>query len=281
MNVIQEQVDRVNYITDVWDDPCGADWVVYVESFGAASLNLAISLATFGLDDVVRAAARPKNVRQRPKLRRSGNSPRSRVPGLPEPGDEIGKRLPGAYELRQRTVSDGVRNLWILDGVLQRALWWWMVVDLSTQFAFDFTSQLYKSEACEKADSAYAKGTGPAAVAAIQGWQASNLGPPDTERGNIAWSGGAARLDVETGQYTYCFDVRETTGGANTIKTRIVSNRNGPGTVEDERSNSPDQDGKLQNIARCATLAGVTYNGENWADQGGADGEATAIASER
>src|SRR3546814_3052744 len=73
-------------------------------------------------------------------LFRSG---RSVIPGL---GEIIGKNLPGAEDVSSRKVSDGVKTLWIVDGQLQRLLYFWMIRDLVTDFAYDWISGVIRDD---------------------------------------------------------------------------------------------------------------------------------------
>jgi hypothetical protein len=142
---------RVNYVIDHWDVWCDAPLAVYAETLWPAALDLFVGLMTFGMDDVIRGYARPKNLRSRSHGKRSNRGRRRPRLGLPELGDEIGSRLPGARDMHNRKVTDGVRNLWLFDSALQRGLYYYMLADLGTEFAANWTSLLYDTQHCQKA----------------------------------------------------------------------------------------------------------------------------------
>lgn len=51
--------------------------------------------------------------------------------------------------MRNRPVTAGVRNLWIIDGLIQRALWYWLVAEVTTDFFHNWLSALHKTEFCQ------------------------------------------------------------------------------------------------------------------------------------
>lgn len=173
--------DKVNGIVRFIEDPCEAPWIVYLELAKEPLKNAILTWFTFGLADVMRGAFRPKGVRGRRHGRgrgkggaRAGKIGRalSRVPGIGDDvGNFIGKRLPGAHGLNQRHVSQGVKNMWFIDGVLQRGLWWWLVIGMTTDFLYEWTSLLQQSEFCKRTAQRglYASGVTGGALA-IQGW---------------------------------------------------------------------------------------------------------------
>jgi hypothetical protein len=158
-------VDQVNFVVNAWDVACEEPWTVYVETALPAALDLIIAWASFGFDDVVRGYFRPNTAGRRglplgtglgaparsARHGRRGARSRGRGRRFPEFGEMIGKRLPGQKAVASRHVTDGVRNLWQIDGMIQRGLYHWMVVDTLTQFAYDWTSALYSTRACQNA----------------------------------------------------------------------------------------------------------------------------------
>lgn len=140
--------DKVNYVIDSWTNACEAPWYIYIETMLPAALEAFITLMTFGWDDVIRGYWRPRGLRSR-RHGRKGRKGR-RFPRLfPEIGEEIGKRLPGAEKVKGRKWKAGGVTLWRIDGVAQRILFWWLVVDVTVDFAFNWTSLLYQTEWCK------------------------------------------------------------------------------------------------------------------------------------
>lgn len=142
-------VDRVQHLKYIYTNPCNVPLIYYVET-ALPALGLALlEYMDFGVMDVVRGFAKPAALaRGRHGSRR--NRGRSRIPRLPDFGDEIGKKLrPDAIHKRQ--ISDGNLHLWKLYGRLEHLLWWWMVADIAANFAYNWGSAIYDNEYCRKA----------------------------------------------------------------------------------------------------------------------------------
>ncbi len=140
--------DKVNYVIDSWTRGCEAPWFIYVETMGPAALKAFITLMTFGWDDVARGFFRPRGLRSQ-RHRRKGKKTGRLARFFPEIGEEIGKRLPGATEVKGRFYGHGEKALWLIDGVIQRGLFWWLIADVTIDFAFNWTSLLYESDFCK------------------------------------------------------------------------------------------------------------------------------------
>ena len=139
--------EQINYIKKFVSNPCDAPWTVYVELFFPALGKALLMILAFGMDDVLRGFFRPKGVRG-PWHRRRGRKGKARFRGIPEIGEAIGSRLPGAEEVRGRSVSQGVKHMWMVDGVLQRILWYWLLVDVVVEGLYQWTSMINKTEFC-------------------------------------------------------------------------------------------------------------------------------------
>lgn len=143
--------DKVNFVIDSWASPCEAPWYIYVETLWPALLKAFITLATFGWDDVARGYFRPRGLGHRRTGKRKGKWRRA-IPAFPELGEEIGKRLPGADEIKGEKWSVLGKTLWRIDTVVQRALFWWLVADVTVDFAYNWTSLLYETVWCQASD---------------------------------------------------------------------------------------------------------------------------------
>lgn len=152
-------IERVNYVKDFICDPCEAPFIVYVETFLPAFGELVLEWYGFSLDDIIRGYFRPaglvshghkRRLADRKKRRKKNKLIRAldEIIGF-EPGEVIAKNLPLQQNMRFRKISDGVRHLWIIDGIMQRAFYYWMVIDLVTEFAYKWTSLLMKTEYCQ------------------------------------------------------------------------------------------------------------------------------------
>lgn len=164
-------IDRVNYVVKTVNNPCDTPWVVIAETAGKAALSVAIAVVCFDIFDVARFVFRPAGLRSGRHLSRGkkGQNKRSSK-GL---GRKLANKVPVLAALEQRTVSNGVKHMWIIDGIGQRLLWWWLMIDVSTAFFYNWTTMLAKTEKCQMANiPGAALGEGkPSGVLAIQGWQ--------------------------------------------------------------------------------------------------------------
>jgi hypothetical protein len=143
--------DKVNYVIDAWTIACDAPWYIYVETLKPALLNAFITLITFGWDDVARGYARPPDPHSRRRSGKRGKGKGRGLRGIPELGEMGGRNLPGSSAARGATWSTGLKALWRIDSVAQMALFWWLVADVTIDFAFEFTSLLYETRWCQDA----------------------------------------------------------------------------------------------------------------------------------
>lgn len=142
-------INKVNAIVWYASNPCNAPWVLYFETALPAIGRSIVMLLDFGFDDVVRGALRPRGLRGAGHTRRRGRGG-VRGQGVPELGELIGADVPGAQEAKGRSVAQGVKNMWIIDGVIQRGLWYWLVADIIVNFFYMWFSAIQKTQFCEQ-----------------------------------------------------------------------------------------------------------------------------------
>ena len=146
-NAPEHYINRINTIIDFFQSDCRPSWYVYIQTLLPALGEAVLVLLDYGWDDIARGFLRPYGLRSRRSLRR-GKRGRFRLPEIPEIGEEIGKRLPGAQIIRARRIGAAQRLLFTVDMAVQRALWYWLVVDLVTETAYNWATNLMRSEAC-------------------------------------------------------------------------------------------------------------------------------------
>ncbi len=137
----------INYVVDVWAQPCEAPWYIYARTFGPAALAALITLASFGWDDVFRGYVRPKGLRAR-KFKKKPFRIKGVPIRFPEIGELLGKRLYGAKRFQGTKHFATNASLWRIDGVLQRGMFYWLLADIAVDFAFEFSSVMYATEWC-------------------------------------------------------------------------------------------------------------------------------------
>lgn len=130
-------LDKINFVRFYMSNTCDVPFIVYLEAGLGALKDAIISLLSFGLTDMVRAFFRPKGLRTR-RHGRKGRRGKRRRELLPETAEMVAKRVPGAERVKNRRVSDGPRTLWVIDTFIQRILYYWLVVDVVIEFAYDF-----------------------------------------------------------------------------------------------------------------------------------------------
>lgn len=181
-------IDRVNYIVDFVEDPCQAPWTVYVRCAVPPLGRVALILLDIDIWDIFRAYFRPAGLRSwsHARLIRKG---KRFLPDIPDINEMIGRHLPGAKILRGRMFSQLQRYLWIIDGVVQRALWWWLVIDLVTGYLYSWGSLVNESWYCRLGDKSgvLAEGDG-GGFPAISGPVAVSIPDVTKQRGVIDWS---------------------------------------------------------------------------------------------
>lgn len=143
-------LDKVNTIIDFVEHPCQAPWQVYVELALIPAGKAILQLVEPSLLDIVRAYFRPKGLRKG-RHGRHGRR-RGRRGGIPDTSELIGHHLPGYNATSMRHVSDGVKFLWLVDGVIQRVFWYWLIADVTLDFFYNWTSAIQKSEYCKYQD---------------------------------------------------------------------------------------------------------------------------------
>lgn len=143
-------IDRVNYVVNFWEDPCDAPWTVYIETALPALGQAAITLVEPSPDDVLRAYVKPGGARSAGRF--GGFLEEEEIAGseplLKDTSEMIGEAIPFKARWDNPVLAEDFKYFWIFDGVTQRLLWYWMMADLISQFLFDWTTLINKSEYC-------------------------------------------------------------------------------------------------------------------------------------
>lgn len=161
-------VGRLNTVTALWEFSCNAEntdkWIVLAETLLPAVGELWLGMVGFDWDDIARAFFRPTGLRFRYKMR--DGKKKSKKTKLqkawnflfPEIGELVAAKLPLARFVKGRKVGNAQRWLWVVDGVAQRALYYWLLVDLGIDFAYNTSSSLIKNPRCWKSGSGWFQG---------------------------------------------------------------------------------------------------------------------------
>lgn len=147
---------RINGIRFWIDNPCDAPWFIYAETAFLPAVKVSLQLVLFSMQDLIRAYFRPKGLRSGRHLRRGSKGGRKKGVrrkrwSIPDTPELIAKRLPGYEATAQRQVSQGVKALWRVDGVLQRYALYFLIADLASDFFFEWSSAIMETEYCKQA----------------------------------------------------------------------------------------------------------------------------------
>lgn len=128
-------IEQVNFVVAVYQSECQNHWSVYLETFTPAFLEFLVGITDFDEGDVLRFIFRPKGLKRGGHLKAGGLR-------------RFAGKIAGLKQLQGRKYTNGVRNLWIFDTALQKLFFWWMVVDLVTQFVYRWTSLAFERAQC-------------------------------------------------------------------------------------------------------------------------------------
>lgn len=143
---VKRRISKVGAISRYWSEQCQTPWTAIMETIPGAAAKPVIGLLSFGLDDVLRGYLRPRGLKPGRKF-----APKKRFynrPTIPELGEEIGKRIPGAETIKGRQFGAIEKFLWIADGAMQRALYYVMVFDAVLDTWYNSVSALRKQGYC-------------------------------------------------------------------------------------------------------------------------------------
>lgn len=143
-------IDRVNYVIDFWEDPCTAPWTVYAETALPALGDLAIAFIEPSPTDVLRAYVKPRGARSAGRfggyLKEAETLEKG--PLIPDSSELIGERVPFKAKFDAPVLRERFRAFWIIDGAIQRILWYYLLADLISEFLYDWTTLIMQSQQC-------------------------------------------------------------------------------------------------------------------------------------
>lgn len=143
---VQHKINGFQAITFLFQNRCSAPAMLYLETLLPFVGDGILRLLEFGPLDIVRAYFRPALFRGGRHFR-GGKRGGKRGLKFPELSESIARRLPLAEEAKGRYVADGVRHLWLLDGVLQAEFNNLLVADIIDDTLVGW-AQLLRSKAC-------------------------------------------------------------------------------------------------------------------------------------
>ncbi|MEM1544697.1 MAG: hypothetical protein QW795_08450 [Candidatus Bathyarchaeia archaeon] len=123
-------------------------WWIYVETAMKPLGELVLALIDFDWDDILRGFLRPTGIRSRPGVLSELAESFLVKFEIPELGEVIGAHLPGARIVKRFTSHPATRALFKIDAMAQRALFYWMVLDVTTDFFYNWSLGLFRTRVC-------------------------------------------------------------------------------------------------------------------------------------
>lgn len=135
-------LDRVTFIANYALDTCSTPWNLYLRTGGRSTANLALGLVGTSWDDIARELFRPKGQRI---LSHGGDWKRNQKRGkskalLTDTAELVGKELSLFNPWEKPKYTKGDLFIWEIDNFFQRQLYKVLVVNLVTDFAYDWWS---------------------------------------------------------------------------------------------------------------------------------------------
>lgn len=144
----------VQSVIRILTNECGVDpFVVFLEHKEEFAGEAVMVLVGFGMDDVVRGMVRPARTGHRSRRKPRRGKPKWWKPKygwLPEIGEIIGSKIRKATGsgVFDAVAGDKTKKLWIVDGVLQRILFYWMIYDLIDSITYKWMLAVLLGEKC-------------------------------------------------------------------------------------------------------------------------------------
>lgn len=149
-----------NLITDIIETPCEDKWNVIIETAIPAAGSSLWLLLTPNPGEMLEEYLSPKGSRKggrggrdtKNKYRQKGKSGkiRRRWPALPHVDSLIADRLPGAQAVQGRNIGAGQRFLFEGIDLADRALWYFLLMDVAENFFVKWNSGIMESRFCTR-----------------------------------------------------------------------------------------------------------------------------------
>ena len=140
---------ELNYIFSYFYNGCRTDRDVVIQLAQEPAGKVALSLLSFGWEDIVKSFWRPKGLRQHRHGRK--RKKKGRGGGLPQINDILAEALDPKNDLFEPLHDDGLRIWWELENTIERVSYTIMLWDLIETFAFEVILGILDTQAtkCE------------------------------------------------------------------------------------------------------------------------------------
>lgn len=149
-----------NFVIDVLDTPCEDKWTVVVQTALPAAGDALTLLAIPQPKEILEEYLNPKEARRGRRasrkrrglrrLRSANGKIRRRFPRPPNIDELIAARLPGSHAIQGRRAGRG--DIWIFEGIdiVDRVLWYWLLLEVNEQFWYSWSSQIMQAQFCSR-----------------------------------------------------------------------------------------------------------------------------------
>lgn len=139
--------DRINTIVDYFEWSCSEKHIWFVTLFLPCLGKAALALLSTDWDDVARGFLRPYGTGGRKSLVFRPDAAKWEFE-IPELGEEIGNRLPGAKVIKANKWWGKTRFLWEVDMAIQKYLYYWLIIDVVSELLFNYASAVLRQVDC-------------------------------------------------------------------------------------------------------------------------------------
>jgi hypothetical protein len=206
-----EHARRLNFIWRQIIDPCDAPITVWLWAFWPAFWHLVLQWYTIDISQILIAYLRPgfRAFGARNK-RHWGGGQRGRRPGGKkgrlnplnfDPNEFIGSEILGWDEIPGKGPFPGELWFWTIEGLIERVQFYWMVMDLGTEFLYEWASAVARTSYCHARDDGVLLATAPGyPQSGIFGWDAMGILDAVKIRNIDFWNGYGVSSSVGPGQ---------------------------------------------------------------------------------
>lgn len=184
-NPLRDFERRLEWILQSLGDICDAPITIWIQKLWPALGHLVLEWYAFDFQNLFVAYLRPGifAIEGRSGRHWGGGEKGKRRTGFGaaweklgeyvgwDPSEVLGKELWGAEELRARALPPGASFLWVFEGVIEKALYQWMVLDLTTEFVYNWMSAVEQTKYCAASrDAMFYAVCGPYPLLGIFDW---------------------------------------------------------------------------------------------------------------
>jgi hypothetical protein len=129
-------INRVNFVTAFFMQGCDAPFQLFVQFAGPPAGRAVALIAEFSWDDIVKEFWRPAGLRSA-RHGRKGVRGKKGAPELPDPNNEVAKRIPGQREFAGRPFGSPTFYVFEISDVADRLSYNFAVIDVITETMYE------------------------------------------------------------------------------------------------------------------------------------------------